>query len=185
MLIREPQIPYIANKIVIDLLNSGFVTFAHGIEKAKQLTEDILTESVGWEREIENEAKEILAEQEEENEAMLYDVNRREVFQMVKKRIAEEEGFIVNRNDRLNDLSHKVIEFTWDNELIDYEVNENKVKNIVFQAMKNFLKAQKRAEENAFDKIKNYKRKLIPGSEEYELVYQKLYEQELKKSGLL
>jgi hypothetical protein len=37
----------------------------------------------------------------------------------------------------------------------------------------------------AYEKIKNYKRKLIPGTEDYDLIFKRLYEEELIKKGLL
>ncbi|RUM55926.1 MAG: DUF507 domain-containing protein [Nautilia sp.] len=185
MLIKETQVPYIANKIVIDLLNSGFVTFNHGLDKAKSLVEEILMENVEEEREIENEVKEIIAEQEEENEFLFYDVDRRELFSMLKKRIANEDGFILNKTDRLNNLAHIIVEELWDNELIDYEINDGKMKNIVFNSMNSFIKEKYQIEDIVYEKLRNYKKELIPGSEEWELVFTKLYEQELKKRGML
>ena len=51
MKIRLPHAPYIANKITIDLLNSGYVTFLKGLETVKgvsqELIEDDLKKRVG------------------------------------------------------------------------------------------------------------------------------------------
>ena len=185
MLIKETQVPYIANKVIIDLLNSGFVTFNHGLDKAKSLVEEILLENVSIERELENEVKEIIAEQEEENEFMFYDVDRRELFSMMKRKLAKEDGFILNREDRLNDLAHTIVEELWDEELIDYEINDGKMKNIVFDSMNKFIKEKHQIEDIVYEKLRNYKKELIAGSEEWELVFTKLYEQELKKRGML
>jgi len=185
MLIKETQVPYIANKIVIDMLNSGFVTFNHGLEKAKKMVEEILMENVTAERELENEVKDIIAEQEEENEYMFYDVDKKELFGMLKRKIAQEDDFILNKTDRLNNLAHIIIEELWDNELIDYEINDGKMKNIVFDSMNGFIKEKRDIEDIVYDKLKNYKKPLVPGSEEWELIFTKLYEQELRKRGML
>jgi hypothetical protein len=48
-----------------------------------------------------------------------------------------------------------------------------------------FLNRENEAREEVYKKIENYKRPLIPGTEEYELVFQRLYEQELRKRGLI
>jgi hypothetical protein len=185
MLIKETQVSYVANKIIIDMLNSGFVTFNHGLEKAKAMVEEILMENVYQERELENEVKEIIAEQEEENEFMFYDVDRKELFSMMKRKLAKEDGFILNKTDRLNNLAHKIVEGLWDAELIDYEINDGKMKNIVFDSMNSFIKEKHQIEDVVYAKLRNYKKELIPGSEEWELVFTKLYEQELKKRGML
>ena len=68
MLIKEAQVPFLAKKVAIDLLNSKLVTFPKTIDYAIKEIEEIITDDVLWEREIEDKAKELLAEQEEENE---------------------------------------------------------------------------------------------------------------------
>ncbi|EAL6659623.1 DUF507 family protein, partial [Campylobacter coli] len=39
-------------------------------------------------------------------------------------------------------------------------------------------------EDEVYEKISNYKTKPIPGSEEYELIFEKLYQEELRKKGI-
>ena len=185
MLIKEAQVPFIARKIAYDLLNSGYVTFPKGIDNAIKEIEEIILDDVLWEREIEDKAREILAKQEEENEFLFYDVDRRELFKLIKKKIAQEEGFNLKRDERIDDLSHFLVKELWDKELIDYDVRDGKIKNIIFNSIMDFLNREKEAREEVFKKIENYKRPLIPGSEEFNLVFQRLYEQELKKRGLI
>jgi len=185
MLIKETQVPYIANKVVIDLLNSGFVTFDQGLDKAKKMVEEILLENVSIERDIEEETKEIIANQEEENEYLFYDIDRKELFNMIKRKLANESEFLLKKSDRLNELAHFILEELWDNELIDYEVNDGKMKNIIFNSMNSFIKEKHQIEDVVYEKLKNYKKQLMPGSEEWDLVFNKLYEQELRKRGML
>jgi len=73
----------------------------------------------------------------------------------------------------------------WDKELVDYDVRDGKIKNIIFKSIMNFLNQEIEARDAVYKKMENYKRPLVPGSEEWELVFQRLYEQELKKRGLL
>ena len=185
MLIKEAQVPFIARKVAYDLLNSGYVTFLKGIDNAIKEIEEIIMDDVLWEREIEDKAREILAKQEEENEFLFYDVDRREVFKLIKKKIAEEEGFNIKKEERIDDLSHFLVKELWDKELIDYDVRDGKIKNIIFNSIMEFLNREKEARDEVYRKIENYKRPLIPGSEEFNLVFQRLYEQELRKRGLI
>ena len=185
MLIKEAQVPFISRKIAYDLLNSGYVSFPKGIDNAIKEIEEIVMDDVLWEREIEDKAREILSAQEEENEFLFYDVDRREVFKLIKKKIAEEEGFNLKKDERIDDLSHFLVKELWDKELIDYDVRDGKIKNVIFNSIMEFLNREKEAREEVYRKIENYKRPLIPGSEEYNLVFQRLYEQELKKRGLI
>ena len=185
MLIKEAQVPFIARKVAYDLLNSGYVSFPKGIDNAIKEIEEIILDDVLWEREIEDKAREILAQQEEENEFLFYDVDRREIFKLIKKKIAEEEEFNINKEERIDDLAHFLVKELWDKELIDYDVRDGKIKNIIFNSIMEFLNREKEARDEVYRKIENYKRPLVPGSEEFNLVFQRLYEQELRKRGLI
>jgi len=185
MLIKEAQVPFISRKIAYDLLNSSYVTFPKGIDNAIKEIEEIILDDVLWEKEIEDKAREILSKQEEENEFLFYDVDRREVFKLIKKKIAEEEGFNLKKDERIDDLAHFLVKELWDKELIDYDVRDGKIKNIIFNSIMEFLNREKEARDEVFRKIENYKRPLVPGSEDYNLVFQRLYEQELRKRGLI
>jgi hypothetical protein len=50
--------------------------------------------------------------------------------------------------------------------------------------MLGYMKTYEEIEDIVIERIDNYKRKLIPGSEDYEIVYKKLYESELQNRGM-
>jgi hypothetical protein len=52
-------------------------------------------------------------------------------------------------------------------------------------SLEDFMKGFEIADSEVLAKLKNYKRKLIPGTEDYDLVYHRLYEEELTKRGLI
>jgi len=185
MLIKEAQVPFIARKIATDLLKSGYVTFPKSMDLATKEIEEIIMDDVLWEKEIEDKTREILAKQEEENEFLFYDVDRRELFKLIKKKIAQEEGFHIKKEDRFDDLAAYMVKELWDNEIIDYDVLDGKIKNVIFNSIMEFLNRELEARDEVYRKIENYKRPLVPGSDEWELVFQRLYEQELRKRGLI
>ena len=51
--------------------------------------------------------------------------------------------------------------------------------------MEKYLASFESVEEIVAEKITHYKRKLMPGTTEYDLVFERLYEEELRKKGLL
>ena len=184
MLIKESQVPFIARKIAYDLLNSKLVTFPKGIDATIKEIEELILDDVLWEKEIEEKTREIIAQKEEEEEFLFYYVDRRELFRLIKKQIAEEEEFPIKRDERIEDLAHFLVKELWDKELIDYDVRDGKIKNIIFKSIMEFLNREKEARNAAYEKIEHLKRPLIPGSEEYNLMFERLYAQELKKRGL-
>ncbi|WP_187647417.1 DUF507 family protein [Nitrosophilus labii] len=183
MRLRLPHAPYVANKIAIDLAKSGFVTLTKGIESVIKAAQEIIEEDLKKELALEEHVREIIEENEDEIEFMLAD--SKQLFWMIKKRLAPEYDVILNFEDRFNHLSHKILDYLYEEDLIRYTVPENKVKNIIFNAIVDYIKMYDEIEDKVFEKISNYKRKLVPGSEEFELVFQKMYEEELRKRGML
>lgn len=183
MRIKLPHTPYIAHKIAIDLLNSKLVTLSKGIEPLAALAKEILDADLNKEKALEERANELLLENENEMEFM--QVDRKSMFWLVKKKLAKDYGVILAYEDRFNNIAHLVLEAAWKNSLIDYSVSENRVKNIIYGSIENYIKTYEKLEDIVIAKIDNYKRKLIPGTEEYDIVFEKLYEEELRKKGML
>lgn len=183
MKIRLPHAPYIANKIAIDLVNSGFVKLSSGLEPVVQSAQELIEEDIKKEMSLEERVEDLLDDNEDDMEFM--QVDRRSMFWLIKKKLAKEYGVILSYEDRYSDLAHKVMEALWKTDLVEYSVAENRVKNIIYGAMESYISSFEDVEETVAEKITHYKRKLIPGSPEYDLVFERLYEDELRKKGLL
>ena len=74
---------------------------------------------------------------------------------------------------------------SYENYLIEYDVNDNQVRNVIFKAFKSFANAYDSIDDAVYEQILNMKKKYIPGSQEYELVYEKLYQEELVRRGMM
>jgi len=183
MKIRLPHAPYIANKIAIDLLNSGYATFTKGLEPVKQVAQEIVEEDLKKEQAVEFKVEELLEENEDEME--INQVDRRTLFWMIKKRIAKEYDLILSYEDRYNELSHKILDRLWQDDLIEYNVSENIMRNVILTALENYIDSFEDIEDDVIEKIKSMKREMIPGSDEYNVVFERLYREELKKRGML
>lgn len=183
MRIKAPHIPYISNKIILDIANSNFVDIKDDLEKLNAKAREILEHDIAKEKKLDEKVKNLLEEQEEEMNFM--QVDRKSMFWLVKKKLAPEYEVIFNPEDRYNQLAHIILEEFIDNDFINFNVSENRVKNLIFSAIEDYLKTYESIEDIVFDKISNYKRKLVPGSEEYDLVFEKLYQEELRKRGML
>lgn len=183
MRIKQPHIPYISNKIVIDLLNSKLTKLVNGIEPVKKVASDTILELVLKEKNLDEKVNSILNEQE--NEIDLMQIDRKNMFWLLKKKLADEYGILMSYEDRYNVLSHSILNNLINEDLINFTTSENRIRNIIYSSIVNYLKIYEDIEDLVFDKINNYKRKIIPGSEEYDLIYEKLYEEELKKRGMI
>ena len=183
MKLSLPHAPYIASKIGIDLANAPFVKIKHGIEPVIEKSKEVIEEDIKNERALEERVNELLEEKEEEIEFMRADI--RQLFWMIKKKLAPEYGVILNTEERYSDLSHKILNELWEEDLIDYDVTENQVRGVIFKAIEEYMKSFENIEDAVLEKMSHYKRKLLPGTDEYELIFQRLYEEELRKRGMM
>ncbi len=145
--------------------------------------QEMIDENLKIERALDERVKEIIEENYDEIEFIHAD--ERQLFFMIKKRLAPDYGVIMNYDDRYSDLSHKILDELYEEYLIDYSVSDNKVKNVIFKAFKDFAKAYDEIDDIVYNRIQNMKKEYIPGSQEYELIYDRLYEDELKRRGMI
>jgi len=176
------SVPHIANKVAIELNKSGVVTFTQGLEPVAAAVEKILTKNIQQEMALDEKVNEICEEHEEDIEFMLAD--ERQLFFMIKKKLAPEFGVILDYEERFSDLAHQILDELYEEDLINYDVAENKIKNIIYNAMTAFVAEDNELHYAVVDKIKSYKKRYIPGTDEYEILYEKLYKEELVRRGL-
>ncbi|BCD68752.1 DUF507 family protein [Nitratiruptor sp. YY09-18] len=183
MRLRLPHAPYVANKIAIDLLNSNMVTFTQGVEPVVRAAQEVLEQELKKEAALDERVKEIMEENEDEIEFNMAD--SKQLFWLIKKKLAPEYGVILNYEEKYNDIAHKIFKKLYDEDLINYTVADNRIKNIIYDAIEKYIKSYDEVEDIVLEKISHYKKKLIPGTEEFELVYTRMFEDELKKRGML
>lgn len=181
MRLKMQHTPYIANKISIDIGNAPQIELLAPIQNIAQIALEILQNNVQKELAIDEKVREILEERSDEIED--FGMDERELFRMCKRQIANEQNFYLAWEDRCSDVSHQILNAIAP--LIRFHVSESIVKNIIFKAINEYSKIYDKAEEAVIERLKKYKRKLIYGTEEYEIVFSKLYEEELRKKGLL
>jgi hypothetical protein len=183
MRLKKQHAQYISRKIAKDLVNCDFIEVRKDIAAVTAEIERIIITDIANEAKLDEHVGELLDNQEEDIE--FYHADYRQLFWMTKKRLANEFGVIVNFEDRFSDISHKIMDFLYEEDFIHFEVSDNQVKNIIFNAIDAFMKGFDEADTLAYEKIKNYKRKLIPGTEDYDIIFNRLYEEELIKKGLI
>jgi len=182
MKVSLSHIPHISSRIAVDLSRSGLVTMTHGLEATAREAEKILVESVKQEMALEEKVKEIVNANEEQIDYYLAD--ERQLFFMIKKKLAPQFGVILSYEDRYSDIAHKILDELYEEDLIHYDVSENRIKNIIYDAITTFIADTNEIENAVYEKIKSYKRRMIPGTDEYDILYEKLYKDELTRRGM-
>lgn len=182
MKVTLSHVPRIANRIALELNKSGLVTMTSGLEPVVKEAQTIFEESVKKENELEERVNEMLSENEDNIDEMLAD--ERQLFFLIKKKLAPEYGVILSYEDRYSDIAHKILDALYEEDLINYDVTENRIKNIIYNAITGYIASNDEIEDAVMDKIRSYKRRIIPGTEEFDIIHEKLYNEELQKRGL-
>jgi hypothetical protein len=183
MRIKLSHAKYIANKVSIDLVNSSYISVIGTIEQLKNASLEVIETDIKKELELEEFVHSKMEDNEDDIEFLRADP--KELFWMIKKKMAKEFGVILNYEDRYNDVSHKIMDTLIDSSIINFTINENRVKNIIFDSIIDYVNSFSKIEELIYQRISGYKRRLIPGSDDYNIVFNKMYEEELKKRGML
>lgn len=183
MKFKPAHAPYIGNKIALDLSTCGFVTILHGLDGISKVAQELIKENLQEEAKIEEKAREILEENLDEIEFMQADEHQ--LFWKIKQKLADNENFILNFEERYNHLSHRILNELFEEDLIDSSTSETRIVNVIFKAINSYVKIYNEIEYIVQERISNYKRKIIFGSEEYDLIFDKLYQEELKRKGFL
>ena len=183
MRLKSKQTGYVASKIGIDLANASFVEMPKGKEAVVAACKRVIDDNLEKEKKLDAKVEEMMDANIDEIEVQ--QVKERELFFMIKKRLAPEYGVIMDYDERYNDVAHTILDELYENYLLEYDVNENQVRNVIFNSFKSFAAAYDAMDDKVYDKIKSMKKEYIPGSVEYELVYERLYEEELKRRGML
>ncbi len=183
MRIKPEHSPFLANKIAIDLINAPFVKLLKGKDAVVERVKEIIDEHLEVEKELDNKVNEIIDENYDDIE--LQNIDERQLFFMIKKKLAPEFGIIMDYDERYNDLSHKILDELYENYLIEYEANENQVKNVIFKAFRSFANIYNEVDDIVRERIERMKKRYIPGSEEYYYIYEKLMKEELRRRGVL
>jgi hypothetical protein len=182
MKISSAHAPYIGNKVAVDLTKSGMVTMTRGVESVADVAKNLVTKDIKKEAALEERVNELIDENEEQIEFYLAD--EKQLFWMFKKKLAAEYGVILDHEERFSQLAHDILDELYEEDLINYDVSDNMVRNIIFDAIDGYLKTRYEIEEVVIEKMSHYKRKLIPGSDEYDIMFNKLFEQELVARGM-
>lgn len=183
MRLKPQQTGYVAGKVAIDLANAPFVRLPRGKDAIAEAVKKVIDANLKVEHALDEKVKAIIEENYDEIEFQHAD--ERQLFFMIKKKLAPEAGVIMNYDDRYNDLAHTILDELYENYLIEYEVNENQVKNVIFKAFKAFADSYDEIDDIVYTKIKKMKREVIPGTQDYELLYERFYQEELSKRGML
>jgi uncharacterized protein len=86
--------------------------------------------------------------------------------------------------DKVNRLAHSVTDALADMEKVDFIEDRNTIRLEVRRILEELFNEEAKIDQAARQKIENQKRTILEGSQEWDILYRKYYNEEVKKLGI-
>ncbi len=87
-------------------------------------------------------------------------------------------------DERQNNFIRLIVDSIWNDDLVDYS-DDDAAFRFAKKGMNEFIKEFQAVEEKVRQTISSLKRNVVEGSPEYDVLYSKYFEEELKKRNVL
>ena len=191
MILSRAFVAYLAREVSKRLVNGPLE--ADDEEGVRELILWVITDELSVEDRINDEVREILEQYAEymRREGVSY----QEMFKKTKKMLLAERKIIrasgretgdrmkLSR-DKINDLSHKLAAQLRRTPRIKFKLEWNDVRLEIVRSLTEILLTEDKIDHAARLKIRSQKREIPEGSEEWDILYRRYYDEEMKKYGI-
>jgi hypothetical protein len=192
MLLAKEIVTYIAKQLV-KRLQAGIIETSSPDAVVEKIAA-VISEELAVEDRLNDEVRDLLSQYAEymRREGVSYS----EMFRRIKNTLISQRKVIrasgrdtgdamkLSR-DKVSEISHKVVEMLRKNhDLRMKDKNTNNVRLEIVRVMTDFLVVEDKVDRAARDKIRTQKRDIPEGTEEWDLLHQRYYSEELKKLGI-
>ena len=172
---------YIANRIALDLSRGSYINLLKDLDSLIETIHYIVEFNLANEKDLEDHVKEVMEEHRYKIEYNFAD--EREVFKMIKQELAPEYDFLISYEERLSELSHRIVGELLYRDIIEPRVSYIQIASSISDSIDNYIKSRGSLETIVVDKLRKFKKKFDPTTNEYKTMFNKLYEDELKLRG--
>ncbi len=86
--------------------------------------------------------------------------------------------------DKINKVAHVVTDALAENEAVEFVEDRNTIRLEVRKVLEELLNREEKIDQLARQKIESQKRTILEGSQEWDILYRKYYNEEVKKLGM-
>ena len=86
--------------------------------------------------------------------------------------------------DKMNKLAHTVADALADLEPVDFLEDRNTIRMETRRILEELLKEEEKIDHTARQKIESQRRTILEGTQEWDILYRKYYNEEVKKLGI-
>ncbi len=181
MKLPERLVERIANRIVEELSQEGIIE-AEDPELFKRKIIGVFKKAEEEERLLDEKTKEIL--KEKMNLLEETDLDYRTAFKAVKAKLAEEMKINVNRRERMNQVANMIRDLIMEEETVEIFEDPPIIRKRIVEILREAVREEEEIERNVRERIRKYSKNILEGTPEWNLLYRRIYEDELRQRGL-
>jgi len=172
----------VADNIVDDLIDNRIIE-ADKPEEFRKNIHTIILNSIEEEKEIEEAAERLV----EEHMHILEDeeIRFRTAVRKVKEKLAEEKGIHLDPEDRMNQVAHRIKKYIEEDDSVEIFEHPNRIRRRIFYKLKQLVEEEREIDREVRRRIKSYSKKIVEGTPEWKILYNRIYEDALKRRGLM
>ena len=182
MRLPEKLVERIADRIIKELTEERIIEVEDPYVFKKKII-GIFKNAEEEERLLDEKTREILREKMDLVEEASLDY--RTAYRAIRNRLAEEMNININRRERMNQIAGMIKDLIIEDDSVEiYEephVIRARIRNILMEA----LREEEEIDREVRERIRSYSKKIVEGTPEWNHLYKRIYEDALKRRGLL
>ncbi len=182
MRLPEKLVERIADRIIKELTEERIIELEDSYVFKKKII-GIFKKAEEEERMLDEKTREILKEKMDLVEEASLDY--RTAYKAIRNRLAEEMNINTNKRERMNQIAGMIKDLIMEDESVEvYEepyVIRARTRNILMEA----LKEEEDIDKEVRERIRSYSKRIVEGTPEWNHLYKRIYEDALRRRGLL
>jgi len=170
----------IVDRITQELTEKRYIE-ADDINKFRENIFKIIKEAIEEEKELTREAEKLV---EEHINKIDEEISFRDAVRKVKQVLAEKKGIHLDPEDRMNQVAHRIKKYIEEDDSIEIFEHPNKIRKKVFNILRDLVREEREIDREVRKRIRSYSRKIIEGTTEWNILYEKIYKEILRRKGL-
>lgn len=181
MRLPERLVERIINKLLSELLTKKYIE-VEDVDYFKKQLLAIFKEADEEEKNLDERAKEILKDQlsyiEKEN------IDYRTAHRTIRMKLAEEMKIETKPRERMNQITNRIRDLIKNDPSIEIYEDIPMIRKVISSILIEASKEEEEIEKEVRMRIKKYSKKIVEGTSEWNILYNRIYQDTLKQRGL-
>ncbi|MEJ5338708.1 MAG: DUF507 family protein [Aquificaceae bacterium] len=183
MRLPEKLVERIADRILKELYENERIIEPEDPYAFKKKIVAIFREAEEQERLLDEKTKEILKEKLELLEETSLDY--RTAYKTVRSKLAEEMNIHTSRRERMNQIAHRIRDMIMEDPEVEIYEEPGIIRNRIREILMEAVKEEEEIDREVRERIRSYSKRIVEGTPEWNHLYKRIYEDALKRRGLL